>query len=108
MTPEERQQIIETLEAQKQKGQHGATYGDTMFGSLAVCYGINEGLDIAIRILSKLPVSILPPPPIEWCDCENRNEASHRAYYVPDNTPNAMVKKHHYLCAACHKLVQIG
>ena len=105
MTQEEKQQLIDTLEGCKQKGQPGATYGDTVFGSLAVCYGINEGIDIAIRRISRLAPE---PRPVEWCECDNRNCDSQHAYYVPDHTPGAMITKHHYLCSSCHKLVQIG
>lgn len=40
-----------------------------------------------------------------WCSCGN---PSQNAYYVPDNTPHGKVRKHHYCCNDCHKIVQIG
>lgn len=39
-----------------------------------------------------------------WCECEEQNDD---AYYVPDNE-HEFVKKHHWRCSECKKVVQIG
>ena len=30
------------------------------------------------------------------------------AHYVPDNTPGALISKHHWVCNECRKIVQVG
>ena len=41
-----------------------------------------------------------------WHDSDVCQEED--AHYVPDNTPSALVMKHHWVCNECRKIVQIG
>jgi hypothetical protein len=39
-----------------------------------------------------------------WCQCET----DYGSHYVPDDTKNAAVNKHHYVCNKCGKVTQVG
>ncbi len=41
-----------------------------------------------------------------WHDSDVCQEED--AHYVPDNTPGALVSKHHWVCNGCRKIVQVG
>lgn len=46
-------------------------------------------------------------PSFRWCECPE-GKGFDNAYYVPDNTPHAMIAKHHWVCSECRGIVQIG
>jgi hypothetical protein len=41
-----------------------------------------------------------------WCKCEDRDP--HAVTYHKDNEKGALVRKHHWTCNECNKIVQIG
>lgn len=41
-----------------------------------------------------------------WCKCDDPH--SGEVDFVDDNTPDALVMKHHYIHRACGKITQIG
>jgi hypothetical protein len=41
-----------------------------------------------------------------WCKCEDREPGN--VTYHKDNEKGALIRKHHYTCNTCNKIVQIG